>query len=89
MEGNSDINESLHHAYETCILICMRTTLNIDGELLEEARRATGIKTKTELVEAGLRALVERAARARLAALEGRITDATAPRRRRAARRGR
>jgi Arc/MetJ family transcription regulator len=67
----------------------MRTTLNIDGELLEEARRATGLKTKTELVEAGLRALVERAARARLAALEGEIADATATRRRRAAKRSR
>ena len=62
----------------------MRTTLNIDAELLDAARQATGIRTKTELVEAGLRALVEQAARVRLAALEGKIADAAAPYRRRA-----
>jgi Arc/MetJ family transcription regulator len=62
----------------------MRTTLNIDAELLEEVRRATGLRTKTAMVEAGLRALLEKAARQRLGALCGRISEASAPYRRRA-----
>jgi Arc/MetJ family transcription regulator len=66
------------------ILVCMRTTLDLDEDLLEQARRATGIATKTELVESGLRALVEKSARKRLAALAGKIPEAKpAPRRRR------
>ena len=61
----------------------MRTTLNLDEELVEEAMAVTGAKTKSAVVRLGLRALVEAAARKRLAALEGKIPDATAPRRRR------
>jgi Arc/MetJ family transcription regulator len=63
----------------------MRTTLDIDEALLDEARAAAGATTKTETVEMGLRALLERAARRRLARLAGRIPSARAPRRRRAA----
>jgi Arc/MetJ family transcription regulator len=64
----------------------MRTTLNIDDRLLEEARRATGIREKTALVRAGLEALIARAAARRLAALGGSDRSArAAPRRRRAA----
>jgi Arc/MetJ family transcription regulator len=66
----------------------MRTTLNIDDRLLEEARRVSGLRTKTELVEAGLRALLEKAARERLGALCGKIAVASAPYRRRGATRG-
>jgi Arc/MetJ family transcription regulator len=61
----------------------MRTTLNIDDRLLDEARRVTGVREKTAVIELGLRRLVEDAARARLAALGGRIPGARAPRRRR------
>lgn len=49
----------------------MRTTLNIDDKLLEQARKLSGIKGKTALVHAGLEALVARAAARRLAALGG------------------
>jgi Arc/MetJ family transcription regulator len=49
----------------------MRTTLNIDDELLEEARRLTGITEKTALVRAGLEALIQRASARRLASLGG------------------
>jgi Arc/MetJ family transcription regulator len=66
--------------------VCMRTTLNIDEKLIEEAQRATGVREKTAVIEMGLRKLVEEAARLRLAALAGRIPHARAPRRRRAAR---
>jgi Arc/MetJ family transcription regulator len=47
----------------------MRTTLNIDDDLLAEAQRLTGEKEKTTLVRRGLRALIEREAAQRLARL--------------------
>ncbi len=49
----------------------MRTTLNIDDKLLQEARSLTGIKEKTALVRAGLTALIQRESARRLAALGG------------------
>jgi len=61
----------------------MRTTLDLDEELLREAMKAIEAPTKTAAVHAGLEALVERAARKRLAKLYGRIPEAeAAPRRR-------
>lgn len=36
----------------------MRTTLNIDDDLLEKAARLTGVKEKTSLVRLGLQALI-------------------------------
>jgi Arc/MetJ family transcription regulator len=51
----------------------VRTTINLDDELLEEARRLTGIADRTALIHAGLRALVERESARRLARLGGRI----------------
>ncbi|WP_019021645.1 type II toxin-antitoxin system VapB family antitoxin [Thioalkalivibrio sp. ALE23] len=61
----------------------MRTTINIDDELLEEARRMTGVTEKTILVREGLRALVERESARRLAQLGGSEPDLEAvPRRR-------
>ncbi len=45
----------------------MRTTLNIDDELLAEAQRVTGLKEKAALVREGLRALIERESARRLA----------------------
>lgn len=53
----------------SCILIHMRTTLNIDDGLLDEARRLSGIKEKTALVRMGLEALIARESAKRLAAL--------------------
>ena len=49
----------------------MRTTLNIDDELIEEARRLTGVQERTALIHAGLRALIERESARRLALLGG------------------
>ncbi len=54
-----------------CILMCVRTTLNIDDGLLEHARRLSGIREKTALVRAGLEALVARESARRLVALGG------------------
>jgi Arc/MetJ family transcription regulator len=61
----------------------MRTTLNIDEALLRQAMTAAGAGTRTEAIELGLQALVERAARQRLARLWGGIPTAEAPARRR------
>jgi Arc/MetJ family transcription regulator len=49
----------------------VRTTINLDVELLEEARRITGIEGRTALVHAGLKALIERESARRLARLGG------------------
>ena len=49
----------------------MRTTLNIDERLWSEAQRMTGIAGKTELVQQGLRALIESESAKRLAELGG------------------
>jgi len=49
----------------------MRTTLNIDDELLKRASKLTGIKEKTALVHAGLEAIIARESARRLAAMGG------------------
>ena len=49
----------------------MRTTLNIDDDLLREAARLTRIQEKTTLVKRGLEALIARESARRLAALGG------------------
>ena len=49
----------------------MRTTINIDDELLAEATEFTGIKERTALIHEGLRVLIEREAARRLAKLGG------------------
>jgi Arc/MetJ family transcription regulator len=47
----------------------MRTTLNIDEQLLEDAQRLTGVSERAALVREGLRALIERESARRLARL--------------------
>ena len=49
----------------------MRTTLNIDDNLIDKASRMTGIKEKTALVRLGLEALIARESGKRLAKLGG------------------
>jgi Arc/MetJ family transcription regulator len=49
----------------------MRTTLNIDENLLKKAERMTGISEKTSLVRLGLEALIAREAGIRLSHLGG------------------
>lgn len=49
----------------------MRTTLNIDDELLLRAQQLTGIKEKTAIVRSGLEALIARESARRLAKLGG------------------
>ncbi len=65
-----------HHLLQVLMLLAcrsssMRTTLNIDDELLSEAQRMTGVAEKTALVREALRALIERESARRLARLGG------------------
>lgn len=61
----------------------MRTTVNLDEELLADAQEATGISDRSALIRAGLEALVQREASRRLARLGGSEPDLVAPPRRR------
>jgi len=59
------------YAILSCIKETMRTTLNIDDELLQKARVLSGVQEKTALVREGLKALIERESARRLARLGG------------------
>jgi hypothetical protein len=62
----------------------MRTPLDLPGELLEEARRLLGFKSKTDVVVLSLRELVRRRRIEELKALLGSIQlDVDVPRSRR------
>jgi Arc/MetJ family transcription regulator len=63
----------------------MRTTINLDDELLARAHELTGIKERTALIHEGLRSLIEREAARRLARLGGTAPDLEVPPRRRSA----
>jgi Arc/MetJ family transcription regulator len=64
----------------------MRTTLNIEDELLRQAARLTGVSEKTALVRRGLEALIALESARRLAALGGSEKDLRPIRRRRTSR---
>ncbi|MBN1869261.1 MAG: type II toxin-antitoxin system VapB family antitoxin [Candidatus Omnitrophica bacterium] len=49
----------------------MRTTLNIEDKLIDQASKMTGIKEKTTLVKLGLEALIAQESAKRLAKLGG------------------
>lgn len=53
----------------------MRTTLNLNDDLLTEAQRITGVKERTALIHKGLQALIERESARRLARLAGSEKD--------------
>jgi Arc/MetJ family transcription regulator len=61
----------------------MRTTLALDDDLVRTAQEFTGITEKTALMRIALKALIEREASRRLAALGGTMPELEAvPRRR-------
>jgi len=62
----------------------MRTTFNLDDELLQQAQRLTGMTERTALIHAGLRALIERESARRLARLGATERSLRIPPRRRA-----
>lgn len=61
----------------------MRTTVTLNDELLKDAQEYTGIVEKSALVNAALKALVEREASHRAALLGGTMPGFKAGRRRR------
>lgn len=64
----------------------MRTTINLDDELIQKAADLTGRREKSALVRLGLEALIARESARRLARLGGTDPEAAAaPRRRRQA----
>jgi Arc/MetJ family transcription regulator len=67
----------------------MRTTLNIDDDLLASAKKFTGETEKTKLVRLGLHALIEREAAKRLARMGASMPKLKSPPRRRSPRIGR
>ncbi len=65
----------------------MRTTLNLDDELLARAHELTGIRERTTLLHEGLRLLIQREAARRLVRLGATMPALVAPRRRKSPRR--
>jgi Arc/MetJ family transcription regulator len=63
----------------------MRTTLNIDPDLLKKAAEMTGVKEKTSLVRLGLEALISTESARRLSRLGGTEKQLRQIRRRRSA----
>ncbi len=63
--------------------VFMRTTLNINDNLIDKASKLTGIKEKTTLVKLGLEALIARESSRRLALLGGTEKQLTVIHRRR------
>ncbi|MGE4231922.1 MAG: type II toxin-antitoxin system VapB family antitoxin [Bacteriovoracia bacterium] len=66
-----------------CYYMHMRTTVILKDELVEAAKKATGVKEKTALIHLGLQALIQRAAFRRLIEAGGKDPRAKAGRRRR------
>ena len=62
----------------------MRTTLNVDDELIAKASELTGVQERTSLIRMGLEALIALKSGQRLARLGGTEKQASRPRRRRA-----
>ena len=84
LESSGPLSDPLlTHMHDLCILMHMRTTLNIDDALLAKAKRLSGLKEKTAIVHAGLEALVALESARRLAALGGTEKGLRATRRRR------
>ena len=84
----------MNYDIKQCILWCiptapqedtMRTTVNLDERLLQEAQRLTGTKERTALIREGLHALIERESARRLARLGGSEPELEVPPRRRSA----
>jgi len=61
----------------------MRTTINLDDDLLATASRLTGITDRTPLIRESLKAIIARESARRLALLGGSMPDFEVPPRRR------
>lgn len=56
-----------------CMVMCMRTNIEIDDDVMSEAQRLTGARTKRDTVDLALRELVARHRRLGILDLRGRI----------------
>lgn len=56
-----------------CNLVCMRTNIEIDDDIMREAQRLTGARTKRETVDLALRELVARHRQLGVLELRGRV----------------
>lgn len=56
-----------------CIVMCMRTNIEIDKNLMEEARSLAGAKTMRETVDLALKQLVDRHKRMGVLELAGKV----------------
>ena len=56
-----------------CSMGCMRTNIEIDDDVMREAQRLTGARTKREAVDLALRELVARHRRLGILELRGRV----------------
>jgi Arc/MetJ family transcription regulator len=56
-----------------CNVMCMRTHLEIDDDIMREAQRLTGARTKRETVDLALRELVARHRQLGVLQLRGRV----------------
>ena len=80
--SGGDLMRGITCMHQSAILMHMRTTLNLDDELVRKAREYTGIEEKTALIHEALRQLIASEAGKRLAALGGTMPDFQLPRRR-------
>ena len=72
--------------HRLCRLVDVRTTLNLDDQLMAEAMALSGIAEKTQVLHEALRSLIAREAGRRLAKLGETLPRASAGRRRRSPR---
>ena len=56
-----------------CILMCMRTNIEIDDDVLSEAQQLLGTATKRETVDSALREVVARHRRLGILELRGKV----------------
>ena len=56
-----------------CTMRCMRTNIEIDDDIMDEAQRLTGLSTKRETVDFALRELIARQRRLGILSLRGKV----------------
>ena len=67
----SSLQAWVHHAM--CRLVCMRTNIEIDDDVLREAQQLLGTTTKRETVDSALREVVARHRRLGVLELRGKV----------------
>jgi Arc/MetJ family transcription regulator len=72
LAADEDVDAGVIH-HTMCSLGCMRTNIEIDDEVMREAQRLTGVRTKRETVDLALRELVARHRRLGILDLRGRV----------------